>query len=643
MNNKALVTKGPESEHHTRDGNQEGQGFSEEQEYWVNGDVKDVNNGNVKAAQEQSGRQRSQEPLIRWERFLPFRSLKVLLVENDDSTRLVVTALLRNCGYEVQAVESGTQAWKILEDVRNDIDIVLSEAVMPSISGIDLLSKIIKKTTCKDIPVIMMSSHDSRSTVVKCFSKGAVDFLVKPIRKNELKNLWQHVWRKCQLSSSTRKAADSDSSQPMSPDDQFADPCDSACAQVIHPRHKAFGNNWLSESAIREPVELDDEFDKEVMGKDLMIGMPSIPNLQVEDQHERGLINKEGTSGDKFSELNTKKDDEHPEKGELDLNNDKPNGELRNQVVDLMSVATNSIDPHIDSIVHDISNGVYKVANMNDKAIHDKKEIPFFEMLLKRPRDVQDTESSAQDRTVLRHSDLPSLSRDNSASTANQAPIGNVGSCSILDNSSDAGKKESAPNFQSDTNGTPPNQRSNGSSNNNNLVSTTNDASTKQVAFDKPTPKSAVNLHPCSDFRQVQNGQALLQPTIQGSSQCGSSNILRASLEGIVGNQSLKGSSSGSKNGSNEHNLSTDSLNSRGNKILSDNVVAGEGKTIARSEFGNINGVDGNRFDQREAALKRFRQKRQERCFEKKVRYQSRKKLAEQRPRIRGQFVPKAM
>lgn len=33
--------------------------------------------------------------------------------------------------------------------------------------------------------------------VFKCLSEGAVDFLVKPIRKNELKNLWQHVWRRC--------------------------------------------------------------------------------------------------------------------------------------------------------------------------------------------------------------------------------------------------------------------------------------------------------------------------------------------------------------------------------------------------------------------------------------------------------------
>lgn len=43
----------------------------------------------------------------------------------------------------------------------------------------------------------MMSSHDSMVLVFKCLSNGAVDFLVKPIRKNELKNLWQHVWRRC--------------------------------------------------------------------------------------------------------------------------------------------------------------------------------------------------------------------------------------------------------------------------------------------------------------------------------------------------------------------------------------------------------------------------------------------------------------
>ncbi|KAK6123196.1 hypothetical protein DH2020_043053 [Rehmannia glutinosa] len=47
------------------------------------------------------------------------------------------------------------------------------------------------------------------------------------------------------------------------------------------------------------------------------------------------------------------------------------------------------------------------------------------------------------------------------------------------------------------------------------------------------------------------------------------------------------------------------------------------------------------KVDRREAALMKFRQKRKERCFDKKIRYVNRKKLAERRPRLRGQFVRK--
>lgn len=47
------------------------------------------------------------------------------------------------------------------------------------------------------------------------------------------------------------------------------------------------------------------------------------------------------------------------------------------------------------------------------------------------------------------------------------------------------------------------------------------------------------------------------------------------------------------------------------------------------------------KVDRREAALLKFRQKRKQRCFDKKIRYVNRKKLAEKRPRVRGQFVRK--
>ena len=42
----------------------------------------------------------------------------------------------------------------------------------------------------------VMSTQDSISTVYKCMLRGAADYLVKPLRKNELRNLWQHVWRR---------------------------------------------------------------------------------------------------------------------------------------------------------------------------------------------------------------------------------------------------------------------------------------------------------------------------------------------------------------------------------------------------------------------------------------------------------------
>ncbi|CAH8386987.1 unnamed protein product [Eruca vesicaria subsp. sativa] len=41
-----------------------------------------------------------------------------------------------------------------------------------------------------------MSSEDSMTLVLKCMLRGAADYLIKPMRKNELKNLWQHVWRR---------------------------------------------------------------------------------------------------------------------------------------------------------------------------------------------------------------------------------------------------------------------------------------------------------------------------------------------------------------------------------------------------------------------------------------------------------------
>ncbi|PSS34571.1 Two-component response regulator-like [Actinidia chinensis var. chinensis] len=774
VNTNGPATKGlAELNHHIRDEKKEvrdgiageGHGLSEEDESKINEDGEDANRACKELVRPLAVQQRPQQqpqgpqgPVVCWERFLPLRSLKVLLVENDDSTRHVVSALLRNCSYEVSSVATGLEAWKILEDSTTNIDLVLTEVAVPCLSGIGLLGKIMSHKNCMNIPVIMMSSNDSIGIVFKCLSKGAVDFLVKPIRKNELKNLWQHVWRKCHSSSGsgsesgirtqkyskiksveasdnntdsydeddntsiglnvrdgsdngsgtqsswTKRAVEVDSPQPVSPWDQLADPPDSTCAQDIHSRPEAFSNNWVPITVTRKCHGQDDELDNVAIGKDLEIGVPRNPDLQVQDQSKKVSTALVEANKEKLSELESRKDGEKLEQGKLDINSGTRNGELTKEV-DLTVTITNCTNPQMESVAIEVPTEISKT-NIKDKAIYDTNEIPSLELSLKSVRDVGEIGTSAQERNVLRHSDLSAFSRYNTA-TANQAPTGNVGSCSPVDNISEAAKTESIQNLQSNSNGTP-NQLSNGSSNNNDMGSTTNNAFTKPAAFtDKPMLKSAVNIHPCSAFQPVQNshGSSLqsvtpgkaddaavntvlvpargAQPQVQvqhhhhhyhhhhhhvhnmqqkqqqnpkhddlsvrtmvaAAPHCGPSNVLSTPIEGNAANYSLTGSASGSNNGSNGQNGSSAAVVNEGTNMASDDGVAeksgagGDGG----SGSGSRSGVDQNRFTQREAALNKFRLKRKDRCFEKKVRYQSRKRLAEQRPRVRGQFVRQVM
>lgn len=56
--------------------------------------------------------------------------------------------------FAVTAVPNGLQAWKVLEDPGNHIDLILTEVAMPILSGIGLLGKIMSHKTLKNIPVI---------------------------------------------------------------------------------------------------------------------------------------------------------------------------------------------------------------------------------------------------------------------------------------------------------------------------------------------------------------------------------------------------------------------------------------------------------------------------------------------------------
>ncbi|KAJ6717770.1 TWO-COMPONENT RESPONSE REGULATOR [Salix purpurea] len=360
-----------------------------------------------------------------------------------------------------------------------------------------------------------------------------------------------------------------------------------------------------------------DEFDNIAMGKDLKIGVPGIPNLQLNDSCEEVLTNIAGNNGERFREIKPEQDIGHLEKAQVEVNSEKHNTELGNQGNDIIINITN---PQIESEVLDIPHSCS--SNNKNKVVYESKEMPSLELSLKRLRDIGAAGASSHERNVLRHS---AFSRYNSASTPDQAPTGNVGSFYLLDNCSEAAKAETMQNLQSNSNSTPRNPHPNGSSNNNIVGSKNNNAFTKPLVIrDKPTPKSTVKcLHPPA-FQPVQNDHTPLpQPVIQAAaSQCGSSNILSTPMEGNGGNYSLNG-----------RRGSSVALNPKGTNLESNSGTAGKDETPETGdESGSRSRVGRVCFAPREAAaaLNKFCQKRKERCFEKK----RRKKLAEQRSRV---------
>ncbi|KAE8676945.1 hypothetical protein F3Y22_tig00111566pilonHSYRG00142 [Hibiscus syriacus] len=74
--------------------------------------------------------------------------------------------------------------------------VLLAEVDLPMSKGMNLLKYIMRNKDLRRIPVIMMSARDEVSIVVKCLRLGAADYLVKPLRTNELLNLWTHMWRR---------------------------------------------------------------------------------------------------------------------------------------------------------------------------------------------------------------------------------------------------------------------------------------------------------------------------------------------------------------------------------------------------------------------------------------------------------------
>ena len=107
---------------------------------------------------------------------------RILVVDDERFIRNTIKDILEHEKYIVDVAEDATQAFEKAKT--KHYDLILTDIIMPGISGIVLLEKL--KDDGFESPIMIMSAHGNIEIAVECIKKGAFDFLEKPLDLNRL-------------------------------------------------------------------------------------------------------------------------------------------------------------------------------------------------------------------------------------------------------------------------------------------------------------------------------------------------------------------------------------------------------------------------------------------------------------------------
>ncbi|XP_009605296.1 two-component response regulator-like APRR5 [Nicotiana tomentosiformis] len=623
--------------------------------------------------------------IVRWERFLPKMVFRILLVEADDSTRQIITALLRKCSYKVAAVADGLKAWELLKGRPHNIDLILTEIDLPSISGYALLSLIMEHDTCKNIPVIMMSSNDSVSTVYRCMLRGAADFLVKPVRKNELKNLWQHVWRRRAASVGSQGPLDESVAQQKIEATAENNACSShssgynACVQI---NRECIEKGSDAQSSCTKP-ELENEGENtedllESTQPNRNVSLPNGADLGKElclessnrlrmSENDAGAPLKDANTMTRGEDINC--DDNWGHVRTIDQTSDENPVPLTKQAIDLIGAFDNYLKCNFKSSCSNVR------TNKADSSTQ-------LDLSLTRPHPSGSVNQFTNEKHRLNHSDASAFTRYvNRAMQSGQSMSSRTYYQQDYETDSDKQYPGHAIDYNSDARAAmtrphsfaPPSSGEPG-------PAEIGHPSPQQRMTPLPIPVRGIRFEGPSNAYNSMIAPILRMPS--GISPLQSPGLATPRESSYQANPFLtlncESRSSQKVHSQSDQNNSASTTNNEGKRGHKSEPTtdcryfpsATDQSTNSSCCNGALNQVhlsygsngnislpivktpaecwkeesshtpDGNsNRSQREAALTKFRQKRKDRCFEKKVRYESRKKLAEQRPRVKGQFV----
>ena len=108
----------------------------------------------------------------------------ILVVDDTDANRALLSQLLDSQGYTVAAAPNGEVALRLAQ--QDPPELILLDVVMPGIDGFETCRRLKANPVTAHVPVLFITAQDETKGVVQGFRAGAVDYIVKPFREEEV-------------------------------------------------------------------------------------------------------------------------------------------------------------------------------------------------------------------------------------------------------------------------------------------------------------------------------------------------------------------------------------------------------------------------------------------------------------------------
>ena len=120
--------------------------------------------------------------------------MKILVVDDDKTTRKLLSLYLKGKGYEIATAENGLDAMEKLG--AGDINLIVTDMNMPYMDGIELTKTLRSDAAAGNIPIIMVTTEADEDERKKALEAGVDDYLVKPTNAEQISESIKMILKK---------------------------------------------------------------------------------------------------------------------------------------------------------------------------------------------------------------------------------------------------------------------------------------------------------------------------------------------------------------------------------------------------------------------------------------------------------------